>query len=79
MFSSSLSLSKHSEVVVLGSIAVDFVAYTKVLPQIGETVFGSSFAKNYGGKGANQVISKTNFQLECRTAKPLTTSYYTSV
>jgi hypothetical protein len=65
MFSSSLSLSKHPEVVVLGSIAVDFVAYTNVLPQIGETVFGTSFAKNFGGKGANQVTSEMHFQLEC--------------
>jgi hypothetical protein len=68
MFSSSLSLSKHPEIVVLGSIAVDFVAYTNVLPQIGETVFGTSFAKNFGGKGANQVTSETHFQLECSTA-----------
>ena len=50
-----LSASMSCEVVVLGSTAIDFVAYTSALPQKGETVFGTSFAKNFGGKGANQV------------------------
>ena len=53
--SMSLSSSKYAEVVVFGSTAIDFVAYTSELPQRGETVFGTAFAKNFGGKGANQV------------------------
>ena len=56
MLTASLGFPKPSEVVVLGSVAIDFVAYTSSLPQQGETVFGSSFAKNFGGKGANQVV-----------------------
>lgn len=56
MLTSSLGFPKPSEVVVLGSVAVDFVAYTSSLPQLGETVLGSSFSKNFGGKGANQVV-----------------------
>ena len=56
MLTSSLCFPKPSEVVVLGSVAVDFVAYTSSLPQLGETVLGSSFSKNFGGKGANQVV-----------------------
>lgn len=82
MFSSSLSLSKHSEVVILGSVAVDFVAYTTALPQIGETVFGTSFAKNFGGKGANQVTSSIWFRfggqyecLNCCSDKRLLTAH----
>lgn len=47
---------KLNSVVVLGSTVIDFVAYTNNLPQKGETVFGSGFAKNYGGKGANQAV-----------------------
>ena len=46
------------EVLVLGSINVDFVAYCidDTLPQPGQTVFGTLFEKNYGGKGANQAV-----------------------
>ena len=56
ILSSSISLPKSPEIVVVGSVVIDFVAYTSSLPLRGETVFGSSFAKNYGGKGANQVL-----------------------
>lgn len=55
ILSASISLPKSPEIVVVGSVAIDFVAYTTSLPLRGETVLGSSFAKNYGGKGANQV------------------------
>jgi hypothetical protein len=48
--------NRSGEVVVLGSSMIDFVAYTSTLPAQGETVLGSEFAKNFGGKGANQVI-----------------------
>ena len=58
ILSLSVSSSKSFEVVVFGSTAIDFVAYTNVLPQKGETVFGTSFSKNFGGKGANQVSKR---------------------
>eukprot|EP00605_Chrysophyceae_sp_TOSAG23-4_P000297 GSChrysophyteH1.ASY1.ANO1.342.1 assembled CDS len=47
-----------SEVCVLGSLNVDFVAYCleDTLPQPGQTVLGTLFEKNYGGKGANQAV-----------------------
>lgn len=41
---------------VVGSVMVDLVAYTRVLPAAGETVIGSRFASGCGGKGANQAV-----------------------
>ena len=35
---------------------VDFVVYADELPLPGMTIFGSSFVRNYGGKGANQAV-----------------------
>ena len=46
-----------SRILVLGSINIDNVAYTKVLPQPGITVQGDSFLSNIGGKGANQACA----------------------
>ena len=48
--------SRRVEVAVVGSTMVDLVAYGPSLPLRGETVFGSSFAKNFGGKGSNQAV-----------------------
>ena len=45
------------KVFVLGSINIDNVAYTRVLPQPGITVEGDSFLSNIGGKGANQACA----------------------
>lgn len=45
------------KIFVLGSINIDNVAYTKVLPQPGITVEGDSFLSNIGGKGANQACA----------------------
>jgi ribokinase len=44
-------------VVVLGSVNVDLVAHTAVLPRAGETLLASGFAQLMGGKGANQCIA----------------------
>ena len=46
-----------SRILVLGSINIDNVAYTKILPQPGITVQGDSFLMNIGGKGANQACA----------------------
>lgn len=43
--------------VVIGSINTDLVINTTRMPKIGETISGSRFATNYGGKGANQAIA----------------------
>ena len=48
-------MSKH--VLVIGSINVDYVIHTERLPKLGETLTGSDFAMNFGGKGANQAVA----------------------
>ena len=50
-----MSMSKN--VLVVGSINVDYVINTDRLPKLGETITGHSFAMNFGGKGANQAAA----------------------
>ena len=45
------------DVVVVGSINVDFVVRAPSLPAPGETVTGGSFERHFGGKGANQAVA----------------------
>ncbi|MBQ8817383.1 MAG: ribokinase [Clostridia bacterium] len=44
-------------ILVIGSINVDYVTHTDRLPKLGETIMGSDFAMNFGGKGANQAVA----------------------
>ena len=44
-------------VLVVGSINVDYVIHTPRLPKLGETISGEGFAVNCGGKGANQAVA----------------------
>ena len=44
-------------ILVVGSINMDYVIYTERLPKLGETLTGKDFAMNYGGKGANQAVA----------------------
>ncbi len=44
-------------VLVVGSINVDYVINTDRLPKLGETITGRNFAMNFGGKGANQAVA----------------------
>ena len=44
------------KILVVGSLNVDLVVCTPVLPRQGQTVLGRSFGKFPGGKGANQSV-----------------------
>jgi ribokinase len=44
-------------IVVVGSINLDLVAGADHIPQVGETIIGTSFNTFYGGKGANQAVA----------------------
>ncbi|GAB2021823.1 ribokinase [Pseudolactococcus yaeyamensis] len=44
-------------VTVIGSLAIDNIISTDVVPNSGETVLGRSFDITFGGKGANQVVA----------------------
>ncbi|CAH0563562.1 unnamed protein product [Brassicogethes aeneus] len=46
-----------TDIVVVGSCMIDFVSYTSRLPKVGETIHGSKFVTNFGGKGANQCVA----------------------
>ena len=47
--------------VVVGSTMIDMVAYTKRVPQAGETIEGEKFVMGFGGKGANQAVMARRF------------------
>lgn len=53
------------KILVVGSINMDYVIHTARLPKLGETITGSDFAMNYGGKGANQAVAVA--KQGCRT------------
>ena len=46
--------AKGARVFVMGSSNIDLVSHVKKFPGPGETVFGDSFSRKFGGKGANQ-------------------------
>lgn len=46
----------RGEVLVIGSINVDLVVRVRGLPAAGQTVSGGTFARHFGGKGANQAV-----------------------
>lgn len=44
-------------ILVIGSINIDLVINTDIIPKLGETVHGKNFMTSYGGKGANQAVA----------------------
>lgn len=50
-------VSQRNDILVFGSLNVDFVIRTDVRPLPGETVKGKDFTVHAGGKGANQAVA----------------------
>ena len=46
-----------SKILVIGSLNMDLVIETPVIPSLGETILGSGFMTAPGGKGANQAVA----------------------
>ncbi|HWI12521.1 MAG TPA: PfkB family carbohydrate kinase, partial [Burkholderiaceae bacterium] len=51
------ALAAGPDVVVVGSLNLDLVVRAPRLPRPGETLIGSDFATDEGGKGANQAVA----------------------
>lgn len=49
-------IAEGPEVIVMGSFNIDLIGYCPRLPMKGETVHGTSYEKDFGGKGANQAV-----------------------
>ncbi len=47
---------RSAHVLVVGSMNIDLIAYTRRAPGPGETVIGERFQTGFGGKGANQAV-----------------------
>lgn len=59
-------MSPKPTVLVVGSINMDLVVRTPLMPEPGETVLGQSFKTSPGGKGANQAVAAARLGGNCR-------------
>ena len=50
-------MGEKPNIVIIGSINMDLVIETDIFPKKGETIIGSRFTQNPGGKGANQAVA----------------------
>lgn len=53
---SNTTARRRPRILVVGSFVMDQIATTSVFPKEGQTVFGHTFHKAPGGKGANQAV-----------------------
>lgn len=65
----------NSSIWIVGSSNTDMVIRTNVMPRPGETVIGSHFFMNPGGKGANQAVAAArlgaNVKFVCKTGNDI--------
>ena len=47
----------NCEIVVIGSMNMDYLVYADDFPQESETIIGNAFSQRFGGKGANQAVA----------------------
>ncbi|MBP1993735.1 ribokinase [Paenibacillus eucommiae] len=59
-------MKNEIEIVVFGTLNMDFVTYVDHLPGVGETIAASTFSLDPGGKAANQAVAAS--RLGCRVA-----------
>lgn len=52
------------DIVVIGSLNMDMVVRTNLIPNAGETLIGQAFALSPGGKGANQAVAAARLGAE---------------
>lgn len=57
-------MERKPRILVVGSFVMDQIVTTSVMPQEGQTVFGRSFRKAPGGKGANQAVQAARLGAE---------------
>jgi ribokinase len=55
---------KKPRITVLGSLNMDLVTVTEIMPQQGETITGQAFSTFPGGKGANQAVAAARLGAE---------------
>lgn len=65
-----------NKIIVVGSANVDLVIHSAKMPKLGETLVGSKFQTNAGGKGLNQAVAiaklggDVSFFGSCRSRQP---------
>ena len=47
----------ENKIIVIGSANTDLTIHSDVMPKLGETLVGSNFQINAGGKGLNQAVA----------------------
>ncbi len=47
----------NCEIVVIGSMNMDYLVYADDFPKESETIIGNAFSQRFGGKGANQAVA----------------------
>lgn len=61
-----MGMNLKPKITVVGSINMDLVTITNQLPKMGETLMGSQFKMNPGGKGANQAVAAARLGADVR-------------